>query len=217
MPTEPQLLEMLACPRCRGALSSLDQGRALLCALCKTKYPVQSGIPLLMVEYSAQHSQSDQVETSRFYAAFQVVHGTDMGVKFQVALASCKALGRAESSSDRTSMTNLDLTHALDDGTKALIQSYIRKQFRNASDANRSDEKRLGKFQRLPDLNLEDDQLSKLHAMIFVDEEGRVGILDLVSKNGTFVNGDEVESQLLRTGDVIEFGETKITFEGGAK
>jgi pSer/pThr/pTyr-binding forkhead associated (FHA) protein len=39
-------------------------------------------------------------------------------------------------------------------------------------------------------------------------------MLDLVSQNGTFVNGKEIESQLLKEGDVIELGETIIVFAG---
>jgi pSer/pThr/pTyr-binding forkhead associated (FHA) protein len=49
--------------------------------------------------------------------------------------------------------------------------------------------------------------------MVFYD--GRtVGVLDLVSKNGTFVNGQEVESRVLKPGDMIEIGETNIVYEG---
>jgi pSer/pThr/pTyr-binding forkhead associated (FHA) protein len=49
--------------------------------------------------------------------------------------------------------------------------------------------------------------------MIFYDDAG-VGILDLVSKNGTFVNGEEVESRILVGGDTIEIGECRIVVEG---
>ena len=48
---------------------------------------------------------------------------------------------------------------------------------------------------------------------IFFDDSGMVGILDLVSKNGTFVNGAEVESKILKKGDLITVGGTKIRFE----
>ncbi len=48
--------------------------------------------------------------------------------------------------------------------------------------------------------------------MIFSDGE-HVAILDLVSKNGTYVNGQEVESHMLEKGDVIELGDTVIAFD----
>jgi pSer/pThr/pTyr-binding forkhead associated (FHA) protein len=34
-----------------------------------------------------------------------------------------------------------------------------------------------------------------------------------VSKNGTYVNGQEVESHMLEKGDVIELGDTVIAYE----
>ena len=49
--------------------------------------------------------------------------------------------------------------------------------------------------------------------MLFYDDSGLVGILDLVSKNGTYVNGAEVESKILKKGDLITVGGTKIRFE----
>ena len=49
-------------------------------------------------------------------------------------------------------------------------------------------------------------------AMVFSDGEN-VAILDLVSKNGTFVNGQEIESHMLEKGDIIELGDTTIVFE----
>ncbi|MBI4373307.1 MAG: FHA domain-containing protein, partial [Deltaproteobacteria bacterium] len=53
---------------------------------------------------------------------------------------------------------------------------------------------------------------SRLHAMVFYGDSG-VGILDLVSKNGTFVGGVEIESRLLKKGDIVSIGSTKIRLE----
>ncbi|MBI2501574.1 MAG: FHA domain-containing protein, partial [Deltaproteobacteria bacterium] len=71
---------------------------------------------------------------------------------------------------------------------------------------------KLGAFERKGDVTLADSSISRLHAMIFYDDLG-VGILDLVSKNGTFVNGAEVESRLLQKGDVVLLGSTKLKLE----
>lgn len=71
----------------------------------------------------------------------------------------------------------------------------------------------LGGFLRGNDIPLKDIAISRLHAMLFYDESGTIGILDLVSKNGTFVNGAEVESKILKKGDLITVGGTKIRFE----
>jgi len=48
MPLSPELLELLACPLCRGAL--LETGDDLLCAACRLAFPVRDGIPVLLVD-----------------------------------------------------------------------------------------------------------------------------------------------------------------------
>ena len=51
-----EIRELLACPRCRGAL--VDAGSAaqpvLQCAQCRLDYPVEQGIPVLLVERARQ-------------------------------------------------------------------------------------------------------------------------------------------------------------------
>jgi len=48
----PRIREILACPRCRGALDDAnDLGRAsLVCRACRLSYPVEAGIPILLIE-----------------------------------------------------------------------------------------------------------------------------------------------------------------------
>jgi uncharacterized protein YbaR (Trm112 family) len=54
MPLEPRLLEILCCPAdhegrpCHGDLSELEGG--LLCARCGRLYPVEDGIPVMLVD-----------------------------------------------------------------------------------------------------------------------------------------------------------------------
>lgn len=50
--------ELLACPKCRGALSdgvlgdksARPDGSALICRACGLAYPVEEGIPVLLIE-----------------------------------------------------------------------------------------------------------------------------------------------------------------------
>jgi len=44
--------EILACPKCRGALrdESTVSGSALICDACGLSYPVEEGIPVLLIE-----------------------------------------------------------------------------------------------------------------------------------------------------------------------
>jgi pSer/pThr/pTyr-binding forkhead associated (FHA) protein len=67
---------------------------------------------------------------------------------------------------------------------------------------------------RTPDnhLALPDSQVSHHHARITRQPEGFV-IYDLDSTNGTFVNGQRVTRQLLRGGDDIQIGQTRLIFQ----
>ena len=49
MDMQKELLEILACPRCRGQLELLG-GEALCCRACAVVYPVRDGIPVMLVE-----------------------------------------------------------------------------------------------------------------------------------------------------------------------
>ena len=50
MAIDPKLLEILACPKCRGRLESKPDGSALLCRGCRLVYPIVDEIPDLIVE-----------------------------------------------------------------------------------------------------------------------------------------------------------------------
>jgi len=140
---------------------------------------------------------------------FQVLAGPDEGLEFDLTNGYCRAMGRAVGDTTKTTVLNVDWALSLDEETKGLILQYISQQFRKSQAVKEASKDQLGAFKRGPDIVLKDHTLSRLHAMIFYDNIG-IGILDLVSKNGTFVNGEEVESRLLKKGDTIELGETKI-------
>jgi hypothetical protein len=50
MPLDPKLLEIIACPKCRGRLESKPDGSALLCRACRLAYPIVDDIPDLIAE-----------------------------------------------------------------------------------------------------------------------------------------------------------------------
>lgn len=60
-------------------------------------------------------------------------------------------------------------------------------------------------------LVLDDDFSSGHHARIFPAQNGW-GVEDLGSTNGTFVNGERVDSEHLRDGDQVTIGRTSMTY-----
>src|SRR5687767_6298223 len=59
---------------------------------------------------------------------------------------------------------------------------------------------------RQADVMVDDASLSRLHARIVADQDGKVTVDDLGSTNGIFVNGAEQLSSYLMLGDTIRFG-----------
>jgi pSer/pThr/pTyr-binding forkhead associated (FHA) protein len=63
------------------------------------------------------------------------------------------------------------------------------------------------------DILLDDEQVSRRHALIRVDD-GRVEIADLQSANGTEVNGERItDTVTLAHGDAIKVGKTTLRLE----
>lgn len=51
MTLAPELLEILVCPRCKGELEyRLEPEESLVCRACRLVYPVEDGIPVMLVD-----------------------------------------------------------------------------------------------------------------------------------------------------------------------
>jgi uncharacterized protein YbaR (Trm112 family) len=47
----PELLEILACPKCKQKVVLDERGRFLVCLQCRIRYPVnEHGIPIMLIE-----------------------------------------------------------------------------------------------------------------------------------------------------------------------
>src|SRR5687767_2746538 len=60
-------------------------------------------------------------------------------------------------------------------------------------------------------LRIDDELVSRMHAVIEVTSAGEISIIDLGSTKGTIVNGQKVNKATLQDGDVILLGDTRIT------
>lgn len=211
---DKQLLAILACPKCKGSVSEADGGKVLFCSKCEIRYPVRNGIPVMALdEARALKSAGENFSGELPTVSFRVIDGPDSNMTFQIEMGTCRAIGRANLDENKTSVFNVDLALELDESTRRLVLQYINQQFRKSEQTRDEKGGGFGSFRRSPDVVFTDTSLSRIHAMLFYDKAG-VGILDLVSKNGTYVNGKEIESKLLAQGDVIELGETTISYDG---
>lgn len=50
MSLSPQLLAILACPKCKGELEYREAESSLVCANCRLRYPVRDDIPIMLID-----------------------------------------------------------------------------------------------------------------------------------------------------------------------
>jgi len=48
---KPELLEILACPKCKERVALDGAGKYLVCEKCRVKYPInEKGIPVMLID-----------------------------------------------------------------------------------------------------------------------------------------------------------------------
>jgi uncharacterized protein len=50
MPLSKELLEILACPKCKGDIALNQAGDGLICKACLLIYPIKDDIPIMLIE-----------------------------------------------------------------------------------------------------------------------------------------------------------------------
>jgi len=50
MPIDKELLEILACPKCKGDIRLNEKGDGLICSACRLMYPIKEEIPVMLIE-----------------------------------------------------------------------------------------------------------------------------------------------------------------------
>ena len=50
MAIHKELLEILACPQCKGDVVLTDAKDALVCRACKLKYAIKDDIPIMLID-----------------------------------------------------------------------------------------------------------------------------------------------------------------------
>jgi len=50
MAISKDLLDILACPRCKGNIRLSEKGDGLICDRCKLLYPIKDDIPVMLID-----------------------------------------------------------------------------------------------------------------------------------------------------------------------
>ena len=50
MDFDKELLEILVCPRCKGAMTLTKEEDGLICQTCQLFYPIREGIPIMLAD-----------------------------------------------------------------------------------------------------------------------------------------------------------------------
>ncbi|MEE8574715.1 MAG: Trm112 family protein [Thermodesulfobacteriota bacterium] len=50
MVLDKELLEILACPKCKKEIGLTKSGDGIVCESCKLVYPIRDGIPVMLID-----------------------------------------------------------------------------------------------------------------------------------------------------------------------
>ncbi len=53
MAINKELLEILACPKCKGDIVLNEQGDGLICNACRLVFPIRDDIPIMLIDEAA--------------------------------------------------------------------------------------------------------------------------------------------------------------------
>ncbi|MFQ5441399.1 MAG: Trm112 family protein [Thermodesulfobacteriota bacterium] len=54
MAIDKELLEILACPKCKGEIALSERGDGIVCQACRLVYPIKDGIPVMLIDEAAE-------------------------------------------------------------------------------------------------------------------------------------------------------------------
>jgi hypothetical protein len=59
MPISKELLEILACPKCKGDIFLNSTGDGLICKACSLVYPIKEDIPVMLIDEAVPYPGKD--------------------------------------------------------------------------------------------------------------------------------------------------------------
>jgi len=59
MALSKELLEILACPKCKGDIFLNRAGDGLVCKACRLVYPIREDIPVMLIDEALPYQEED--------------------------------------------------------------------------------------------------------------------------------------------------------------
>lgn len=131
--------------------------------------------------------------------------GPQKGRSLKIRLGHSLVIGRAFSPQG-TNIVRHDERRKLNDEDRHYVSDHL---FTRAAPGRSGARAAFDAFERDEDFELADDAVSQTHSILFVDEAG-VSVLDVMSTNGTYVNGERISDAVLASGDLLRIGETRM-------
>lgn len=140
-------------------------------------------------------------------ANLKIIAGPNEGDVVSLELGSCRLIGR-HLAENETAFIDRDGNRLLDGQSSNILGEHLKDKAPETGMAP-AEAFSANAFERGPDIILSDDSISRAHAMVFHDTGG-VGVIDLASTNGTFVNNDRVGTAMVADGDVVTIGASEL-------
>ncbi len=61
MPIDKELLDILACPKCKGKIYLSETGEGIICDQCRLLYPISDDIPVMLIDEARELKQKPLV------------------------------------------------------------------------------------------------------------------------------------------------------------
>ena len=65
MPLDPELLAIMACPKCHGELQQRSTPESLVCPTCLLRYAIEDGIPNMLIDEASRLEATDLATNRR--------------------------------------------------------------------------------------------------------------------------------------------------------
>lgn len=207
-------LEHVACPQCQSRVI-LTKEKILFCPTCCVGYPLIGEIPDFREAHAIDFKKS--VDTARLGAVvtLSIQGGKTANQNHEIKKQHAIVFGRAVRLDLDSDITYVGLNETapipLHHHSQQLIEKFLLHSsfgeagVQAAQNIPYSLHQFLGGFHRDADVLLDDKSVSRAHAIFYRDDEN-LWVLDLLSKNGTYVNGHEVERTKLKHGDMVSVG-----------